>query len=54
LAASIQRATGVEPELVRGAGGIFDVAVDGDMIFSKHEAERFPEPDEILSMIRSL
>jgi selenoprotein W-related protein len=39
--------------LVCGGGGIFDVVVDGDMIFSKHEAGRFPESDEILTMIRS-
>jgi len=46
--------TGVESELVCGGGGIFDVVVDGDMIFSKHESGRFPEPDEILSKIRNI
>jgi selT/selW/selH-like putative selenoprotein len=53
LAATIKSVTGVEPELVCGGGGIFDVVVDGDMIFSKHESDRFPEPDEILSRIRN-
>lgn len=51
MAAVIQGETGVEPELICGGGGIFDVVVDGDMIFSKHEAGRFPEPDEILAKI---
>jgi len=46
--------TGVESELVCGGGGIFDVVVDGDMVFSKRESGRFPEPDEILSKIRNI
>ncbi|MBW2541291.1 MAG: Rdx family protein [Deltaproteobacteria bacterium] len=54
MAATIKDETGVEPELVSGGGGIFDVVVDGDMIFSKHEVDRFPEPDEILSKLRDL
>jgi selT/selW/selH-like putative selenoprotein len=39
---------GIEAELVHGASGVFDVAVDGRRIFSKHEAGRFPEAEEIL------
>jgi len=54
LAATIEGETGVESELISGGGGIFDVVVDGDMIFSKHESGRFPEPDEILAKIQSL
>jgi selenoprotein W-related protein len=53
LAATIEGETGVESELICGGGGIFDVVVDGDMIFSKHDVGRFPEPDEILAKIRS-
>jgi selT/selW/selH-like putative selenoprotein len=37
--------------LVRGGGGIFDVKVDGEMIFSKHAAGRFPEESEVLARI---
>jgi selT/selW/selH-like putative selenoprotein len=54
LAATIEDEIGVESELICGGGGIFDVVVDGDMIFSKHELDRFPESDEILSKIKSL
>jgi len=39
----------VEPELVRGDRGIFDVEADGRLVFSKHEAGRFPDPEEILA-----
>ena len=41
----------IEPELIRGGNGIFDVAVDGRVIFSKHETDRFPEPDEIIEQL---
>jgi selT/selW/selH-like putative selenoprotein len=37
---------------VRGEGGVFDVLVDGRRIFSKHEAGRFPEEEEILAHLR--
>jgi selenoprotein W-related protein len=42
---------GVEPQLIKGGGGIFDVRMDGDLIFSKHELGRFPEEDEVLEKI---
>lgn len=37
---------------MRGTSGVFDVVVDGRQIFSKHEAGRFPEPDEILRALK--
>lgn len=43
-----------EIELVRGSGGIFDVHVDGTLIFSKHEVSRFPEDKEILDKLAAL
>jgi selenoprotein W-related protein len=53
LAAAIKKACGVEAQLVEGAGGIFDVKVDGRLIFSKHETGRFPEDAEILERLAS-
>jgi selT/selW/selH-like putative selenoprotein len=49
----LQETCGVEAELVRGAAGVFDVEVDGARVFSKHEAGRFPEPDEIVAAVRA-
>ena len=43
---------GVEPELIKGDSGVFDVVVDEKVIFSKHEAGRFPEHDEVLDKLR--
>jgi predicted Rdx family selenoprotein len=31
---------------------VFDVAVDGRIVFSKRDVGRFPEPDEILARLR--
>ncbi|HBH28043.1 MAG: Rdx family protein [Desulfofustis sp. PB-SRB1] len=38
-------------ELVGGSGGIFDVEVDGTMLFSKGTVGRFPEPGELLTLL---
>ena len=42
---------GVEPELIKGDGGDFDVVVDGKLVFSKKQAGRFPEHAEILAQL---
>jgi len=54
LAADLQREFGVECELIRGSGGIFDVKADGKLIFSKHERGRFPDAGEVEGVIRKL
>lgn len=54
MAAAIKKTFKVEPKLIAGAGGIFDVKVDGKMIFSKHEVGRFPEDPEIIQALTPL
>jgi len=51
LAALLTERIHVAPELIRGDGGVFDVVVDGELIFSKHDEGRFPEEDEILAAL---
>ncbi|HAA62781.1 MAG TPA: hypothetical protein DCE39_17790 [Planctomycetaceae bacterium] len=51
MAAAIKDHCGVDSTLIEGSGGIFDVVVDGKMIFSKHDVDRFPEHDEILGQL---
>jgi len=41
----------IEVELVEGAAGVFDVWADGELIFSKDAAGRFPEHAEILAKL---
>lgn len=47
----IKQRLGVEPELIAGGGGIFDVKSNGKLLFSKHEAGRFPEDAEVLELL---
>jgi len=51
LAAAIKAETEIEAELIRGGGGVFDVTVDGERIFSKQSVGRFPEVREILDRL---
>ena len=51
LAESIEREIGADTELVRGDNGIFDVEVGSRRIFSKHDAGRFPEHEEIFAAL---
>lgn len=48
----MKRETGVEPELIKGDNGVFDVEVDGKLLFSKHKEGRFPEHEEVLAKLR--
>jgi len=40
--------------LVTGDKGVFDVAVDGDLIYSKAQTGRHAEPGEVLELFTDL
>ena len=42
-----------ETELVASHGGVFEVVVDGALLFSKKSSGRFPDDGEVLDLIRS-
>jgi selT/selW/selH-like putative selenoprotein len=44
---------GIDAELTRGDRGVFDVAANDTLIFSKHSAGRFPDDDEIIRALRT-
>ena len=48
----LKKNLGAEIELIAGANGVFDVTVDGRMIFSKFEQGRFPRSEEIIDRIQ--
>lgn len=37
-------------ELQSGSGGVFEVSLDGELVFSKKAARRFPKPDEVAGL----
>ena len=39
-------------EVVPGRGGIFDVHVNGELVFAKSMLGRYPEPDEVVPRLR--
>ena len=39
-------------ELVPGTGGIFDVHVDDELVFYKKMIGRYPQPDDVLPLVR--
>jgi selenoprotein W-related protein len=36
-------------ELIPSGGGVFEIAIDGELVFSKRQQNRFPEDDEIFA-----
>lgn len=49
----MKRELGIEAELRVGGRGVFDVIVDGTLIFSKHAAGRFPDEGALVETIRA-
>jgi selT/selW/selH-like putative selenoprotein len=41
-----------EVTLVEGGGGVFEIRIDERLAFSKKSCGRFPQPDEIDSLLR--
>ena len=41
-----------ETRLLHGTNGIFDVAVDGEMLYSKFDKGRHANPGEVLDLFR--
>jgi len=44
-------APGAEVSLVKSGGGVFEIAVDGALRYSKKETGRFPTNDEVLAAV---
>jgi len=38
--------------LVAGSGGVYEITVDGEKVFSKKALGRFPEEGEIIALLR--
>ncbi|MYD46320.1 MAG: SelT/SelW/SelH family protein [Gammaproteobacteria bacterium] len=38
-------------EIIPGSGGIFDVDVDGELVYSKHQTGEFPNEDRLINSL---
>ncbi|MBL51662.1 MAG: hypothetical protein CMG57_06865 [Candidatus Marinimicrobia bacterium] len=43
---------GIETNLISSGGGVYEVSLDGNLIFSKKELKRFPDEREIEKLIK--
>ena len=51
LLTTFEREVG-EVALIPGRGGVFEVRLDGEMIFSRQQQRRFPESKEVKQLVR--
>ena len=52
MAELTQRFPDADVRLIQSSGGVFEVTVDGHLVFSKKALRRHAEPAEILALIR--
>ena len=53
MAADIEQAMSEKSELVPSSGGVFEVFVDGQRVFSKKSLGRFPVEGEVVGLLRA-
>lgn len=51
MAAELADKFGCAPRLIEGGRGIFEVKVDGAVVFSKRQVGRFPNPGELSGIV---
>ena len=53
MAAAIEADLGFKAELIEGEDGVFDVAVEGDVVFSKQARGSFAGTPDIVELVRA-
>ena len=48
---SKMKSKGIKVDLIKGSNGVFDVDIDGKVVYSKHTTEQFPNQGEPLMLI---
>jgi len=54
LAALIGTRLGLEVELIRGGGGIFDIHADGKPVYLKSQTGDFPSEEEVIAKLEKM
>ena len=52
LAEKIKNELGITAQLIPGSKGVYDIVVDENLIYSKHQTKRFPDNDKIIKLIK--
>ena len=45
------KSKGIKVNLIKGSNGVFDVDIDGKVVYSKNTTGRFPNQGELLMLI---
>jgi len=51
LAALLKKHCGCEVDLIKSSGGVFEVVVDGVLVYSKKETGEFPDEQELVKQL---
>ena len=51
LAAILKKHCGADVELIKSSGGVFEVVVDGELVYSKKAVGTFPDESLLLKKI---
>lgn len=52
MSAELERHFQVSPILTPGGGGVFDVALDNELVFTRKQCGRFPRDGEVVALIQ--
>jgi len=52
LAAKLEQDLGAEVHLIASSGGVFEVVVDGTLVYSKKATGTFPDDGRLVASIR--
>ena len=52
LRKELEKSLGVEPKIKMGGQGQLNVIVDGNVVFSRQQAGRFPTTEEIVEAVK--
>ncbi|MBX9668653.1 MAG: Rdx family protein [Candidatus Obscuribacterales bacterium] len=53
MAAELENRCSLASELIVSSGGVFEIEIDGTLIFSKAKLGRFPEDGEVIQLLKA-
>ena len=52
LAAKLKKNFDIDASLIEGAGGVFDVKLNDELVYCKHETGKFPDEEELIAALQ--
>jgi len=49
----MEKVSDAEVTLIKGKGGVFEITVDGNLLFSKKQLGRYPTDEEIVALVET-